>query len=174
MKHKQRNVNHAKRNMCVWCVHGVYILCTVCVCTEEFLASSSLGAWCCVYPHRLDFCQRIPASSSPLIPRSGFLRHNNWKLLCAVNYPVRLRKAPIIRANSQEKGSLFSLKKGSVGHLWILHSAETNLFRCVLMTTDLKLISEQHFWWTSSETFQNSTNSSQRIFIVICLFYFQQ
>lgn len=38
---------------------------------EAHLVLSILGA-CCVYPNRLDFCQRIAASSSPLIPRSAF------------------------------------------------------------------------------------------------------
>lgn len=29
--------------------------------------------------------------------------HNNWKPLCAVNYPVRLRKALIISVEPQQK-----------------------------------------------------------------------
>lgn len=39
--------------------------------TRMDLAASMLGA-CCVYTNRSDFCQRIPASSSPPIPCYGF------------------------------------------------------------------------------------------------------
>lgn len=75
---------------------------------EEHLALSILGA-CCVYSNRFNFGQRIAASSSPLIPH--FFSHNNWKHLCAVKYPIRLRNAPIISVEPQQKR--FSSAPGS-------------------------------------------------------------
>lgn len=75
---------------------------------EAHVALSILGA-CCVYPNRLNFGQRIAASPSPLIPH--FFSHNNWKHLCAVKYPVRLRNAPIISVGPRQKR--FSSAPGS-------------------------------------------------------------
>lgn len=92
------------------------------------------GSTLCFSAHRLDFCRRSRANSSPLIPLFCFFSHNNWKLLCAVNYPVRLRKAPIISVEPQQKEGFPARQKVILQLGGISEQSQRTLFQQSVLT----------------------------------------